>query len=69
MMNSTVTLPVLGESVEVWARLATPDAGNKRGTYFRPEPDDEVVLAPDTFAEIADLTDAPVPVEITWVAA
>lgn len=34
-----------------------------------PEPDDEVVLAPDTFAEIADLTDAPVPVEITWVAA
>ena len=31
-----------------------------------PEPDEDVILAPDTFAEIADLTDAPVPVEITW---
>lgn len=31
-------------------------------------PDVAVVLATDTFAEIADLTDAPVPVEITWTA-
>lgn len=31
------------------------------------EPEFEVVLAVDTFAQIADLTDAPVPVEITWV--
>jgi hypothetical protein len=31
------------------------------------EPLVEVVLAVDTFAQIADLTDAPVPVEITWV--
>jgi hypothetical protein len=30
--------------------------------------EDDLVLATDTFAEIADLTDAPVPVEITWVA-
>ncbi len=30
------------------------------------EPDEDVILAPETFAEIADLTDAPVPVEITW---
>ena len=30
------------------------------------EPLATVVLAPDTFAQIADLTDAPVPVEITW---
>lgn len=31
-----------------------------------PEPDEMVVMAPETFAEIADLTDAPVPVQITW---
>lgn len=28
----------------VWARLATPDAGNGRGYFFRPEPGDEVVV-------------------------
>ena len=28
----------------VWARLATPDAGGLRGFYFRPEPNDEVVV-------------------------
>jgi uncharacterized protein involved in type VI secretion and phage assembly len=28
----------------VWARVATLDAGTKRGTFFRPEKDDEVVL-------------------------
>jgi len=33
-----------------------------------PEPTVDVILATDTFAEIADLTDAPVPVQITWVA-
>ncbi len=27
-----------------WSRLATPDAGNKRGQVFRPEKDDEVLL-------------------------
>jgi hypothetical protein len=30
-------------------------------------PETDIVLATDTFAEIADLTDAPVPVQITWV--
>jgi hypothetical protein len=30
------------------------------------EPLATVVVAPETFAEIADMTDAPVPVEITW---
>ncbi len=29
---------------EVWARLASPDAGNGRGYFFRPEPGDEVVV-------------------------
>ena len=28
----------------VWARLATLDAGDGRGTFFRPEIDDEVVV-------------------------
>jgi uncharacterized protein involved in type VI secretion and phage assembly len=28
----------------VWARVATLDAGAERGTFFRPEVDDEVVL-------------------------
>lgn len=28
----------------LWARLATPDAGNGRGAFFRPEPGDEVVV-------------------------
>ena len=28
----------------LWARLATPDAGNERGYFFRPEPDDEVIV-------------------------
>ena len=28
----------------MWARLATPDAGNKHGMVFRPEKDDEVLV-------------------------
>ncbi|MCB1928960.1 MAG: hypothetical protein KDH17_13110 [Rhodocyclaceae bacterium] len=40
-----VKIPVAGFDEEgVWARLATLDAGNGRGTYFRPETDDEVVV-------------------------
>lgn len=31
-----------------------------------PEPDQEIVLHADAFAQIADLTDAPVPVQLTW---
>lgn len=30
------------------------------------EPDHEVVLHADAFAQIADLTDAPVPIQLTW---
>jgi len=38
-------LPLISTSDEgIWARLATLDAGKERGTYFRPEIDDEVVL-------------------------
>jgi Rhs element Vgr protein len=40
-----VRVPIAGVSEDgVWARVATLDAGSKRGTFFRPEKDDEVVL-------------------------
>lgn len=40
-----VRLPLVSDSEDgVWARLATLDAGSERGTYFRPEIDDEVVV-------------------------
>ena len=34
-----------GEGSEIWARLATLVAGHKRGTWFIPEVDDEVLIA------------------------
>ena len=38
-------LPLISANDDgVWARLATLDAGKDRGTYFRPEIDDEVVV-------------------------
>jgi Rhs element Vgr protein len=38
-------IPALGDKQEaLWARLACPDAGDKRGFFFRPEPGDEVVV-------------------------
>lgn len=40
-----VRLPGIDETKGwVWARLASPDAGNERGYFFRPEPGDEVVV-------------------------
>ena len=40
-----IRLPLVSGSEEgIWARVATLDAGNQRGTYFRPEIDDEVVV-------------------------
>ncbi len=40
-----VALPTADETpLLVWARLASPDAGNGRGYFFRPEPGDEVVV-------------------------
>ena len=40
-----VRVPLAGMQEDgVWARLSTLDAGAKRGTFFRPEKDDEVVL-------------------------
>lgn len=40
-----VKLPALGADAEaIWARLASPDAGNGRGFFFRPETGDEVIV-------------------------
>lgn len=40
-----VKVPLAGMDEQgVWARIATLDAGANRGTFFRPEVDDEVVL-------------------------
>jgi Rhs element Vgr protein len=40
-----VRLPLVNKSADgVWARLATLDAGKNRGTFFRPELRDEVVV-------------------------
>lgn len=40
-----VRVPLIGDTDDgVWARLATLDAGDQRGTCFRPEIDDEVVV-------------------------
>lgn len=40
-----VRLPMISTSDEgIWARLSTLDAGNERGTYFRPEIGDEVIV-------------------------
>lgn len=40
-----VRLPLINPSEEgIWARIATLDAGKERGTFFRPEIGDEVVV-------------------------
>jgi Rhs element Vgr protein len=40
-----VRLPVISTDDEgIWARIATLDAGNNRGSFFRPELNDEVVV-------------------------
>ena len=40
-----VKIPVISPDDEgVWARVATLDAGDSRGSFFRPEVDDEVII-------------------------
>ena len=40
-----VYVPIITSSKEgIWARVATLDAGDNRGVYFRPQPTDEVIL-------------------------
>jgi len=40
-----VKLPIIDSNEEgIWARISTLDAGNNRGSFFRPEIDDEVIV-------------------------
>ena len=40
-----VNLPLVSEDQQgIWCRVATLDAGNERGSFFRPEKDDEVII-------------------------
>lgn len=40
-----INIPALDSKKEsVWARLTSPDAGDKRGVFFRPEVGDEVIV-------------------------
>ena len=39
-----VKIPIINENEGIWARVATLDAGNKRGSFFRPEEGDEVLI-------------------------
>ena len=44
-MRVKLKLPALGDDApELWARWASPDAGNARGMIFWPEPGDEVAV-------------------------
>ena len=54
--NATITVTNLDNSRSV---QCVSSIGGER-------PEETVVLATETFAQIADLTDAPVPVQITW---
>lgn len=40
-----VKYPHLGDELSDWARVATPMGGKDRGLFFRPEKDDEVLVA------------------------
>jgi Rhs element Vgr protein len=39
-----VKLPMVGDEEAIWARVATLDAGDQHGSYFRPQIGDEAVL-------------------------
>jgi uncharacterized protein involved in type VI secretion and phage assembly len=40
-----VRIPIVDSEAEgIWCRLSCLDAGNERGTFFRPEVDDEVII-------------------------
>ncbi len=44
-MRVKVRIPAVSADSDLWARVTAPDAGNERGIVFRPEVDDEVVVA------------------------
>ena len=39
-----VKIPMININEAIWARVATMDAGNKRGSFFRPDKGDEVLV-------------------------
>ncbi|MBE7169605.1 MAG: type VI secretion system tip protein VgrG [Williamsia sp.] len=39
-----IQLPLIDKGESIWARIASLDAGNERGAFFRPEVQDEVVV-------------------------
>jgi Rhs element Vgr protein len=39
-----IALPIGGQKIKIWARMAFEDAGNNRGRIFWPEKDDEVIV-------------------------
>lgn len=44
-MRVMVRMPLINTGEQgIWARMASPDAGNNRGMFFRPEIDDEVIV-------------------------
>ena len=40
-----VRFPYLGDQLSYWAKVASPMAGKNRGFFFRPEKDDELLIA------------------------
>ncbi|HJS23123.1 MAG TPA: phage baseplate assembly protein V [Pyrinomonadaceae bacterium] len=40
-----VRFPYLGDQLSYWAKISSPMAGNNRGFFFRPEVEDEVLVA------------------------
>ena len=40
-----IKLPEIDAKKQIWARMCAPDAGLKRGFFFVPEPEDEVIVA------------------------
>jgi uncharacterized protein involved in type VI secretion and phage assembly len=40
-----VRFPYLGDQSSAWAKISTPMAGKNRGFFFRPEVDDELLVA------------------------
>ncbi len=40
-----VRFPYLGDQESYWAKVSSPMAGNNRGVFFRPEVDDELLIA------------------------
>lgn len=64
-----VRFPYLGDQLSNWAKISSPMAGKNRGFFFRPEVDDELLIAfemgdprrPYVLGALWSKTDAPPP--------